>query len=40
MIRNTYRAGGEGVLSAYSDNAAVVEGHTAGRWFPDPESGE
>jgi phosphoribosylformylglycinamidine synthase len=40
MIRNTYRAGGEGVLSAYSDNAAVVEGHTAGRWFPDPETGE
>jgi phosphoribosylformylglycinamidine synthase len=33
MIRNTYRVGGEQVLSAYSDNAAVVEGHTAGRFY-------
>ena len=40
MIRHTYRVGGEGVLSAYSDNAAVVEGHEAGRWFPDPVSME
>ncbi|MEE4202866.1 MAG: phosphoribosylformylglycinamidine synthase [Halieaceae bacterium] len=38
MIRNTYHRGGENVLSAYSDNAAVVSGHEAGRWFPDPES--
>ena len=40
MIRNTYRCGGEGVLSAYSDNAAVVAGHEAGRLFPDPVSAE
>jgi phosphoribosylformylglycinamidine synthase len=40
MIRNTHAVGGEGVLSAYSDNAAVVEGHTAGRFYPDPDSAE
>ena len=40
MIRNTHEQGGEGVLSAYSDNAAVVVGHRAGRFYPDPESGE
>ena len=38
MIRNTYNLGGEQVLSAYSDNAAVVEGSVAGRFFPDPNS--
>ncbi|TXS95209.1 phosphoribosylformylglycinamidine synthase [Parahaliea maris] len=38
MIRNTYRCGGENVLSAYSDNAAVVVGHKAGRFYPDPDS--
>ena len=36
MIRNTHQVGGEGVLSAYSDNAAVVAGHRAGRFYPDP----
>jgi phosphoribosylformylglycinamidine synthase len=40
MIRNTHEQGGEDVLSAYSDNAAVVRGHPAGRFYPDPESGE
>ncbi len=40
MIRNTYKQGGENVLSAYSDNAAVVAGHKAGRFYPDPQSGE
>ncbi len=40
MIRNTYQQGGENVLSAYSDNAAVVAGHEAGRFYPDPASGE
>ena len=34
MIRNTHERGGEGVLSAYSDNAAVVQGPEAGRFFP------
>ena len=38
MIKNTYQQGGEGVLSAYADNAAVVEGHHAGRFYPDPDS--
>ncbi len=38
MIRNTYQRGGENVLSAYSDNAAVVAGHRAGRFYPDPQS--
>ena len=35
MIRHTNEVGGENVLSAYSDNAAVVAGHTAGRFSPD-----
>ncbi|MEK9534397.1 MAG: phosphoribosylformylglycinamidine synthase, partial [Halieaceae bacterium] len=34
MIRHTNEVGGENVLSAYSDNAAVVAGHTAGRFSP------
>ncbi|SMF57942.1 phosphoribosylformylglycinamidine synthase [Alteromonadaceae bacterium Bs31] len=38
MIKNTYEQGGEGVLSAYADNASVVEGSVAGRFYPDPES--
>ncbi len=38
MIKNTNELGGENVLSAYSDNAAVVVGSTAGRFYPDPES--
>jgi len=38
MIRNTYQMNPEGVLSAYSDNAAVVEGPAASRFFPDPET--
>ncbi len=38
MIKNTYQQGGENVLSAYADNAAVVAGHEAGRFFPDPDS--
>ena len=40
MIRNTHEKGGKDVLSAYSDNAAVVRGHRAGRFYPDPDSGE
>jgi phosphoribosylformylglycinamidine synthase len=38
MIRNTRRCSPEGVLSAYSDNAAVMAGHSAGRFFPQPGS--
>ncbi len=40
MIRNTYEKGGQNVLSAYSDNAAVLAGPTAGRFFPSPETHE
>ncbi len=40
MIRNTHEQGGQNVLSAYSDNAAVVKGHRAGRFYPDPDSCE
>jgi len=42
MIKNTYKHSGaqgdNGVLSAYSDNAAVVVGSRAGRFYPDPET--
>ena len=40
MIKNTYELGGEGVLSAYADNASVVVGSKAGRFYPDPTSKE
>lgn len=40
MIRNTNEVGGENVLSAYSDNAAVIAGSKAGRFFPDPTTAE
>lgn len=33
MIKNTYEKSGQDVLSAYSDNAAVLKGPTAGRFF-------
>ncbi len=39
MIKNTTAASPGGVLSAYKDNAAVVEGHRAARFFPDPATG-
>ncbi len=38
MIRRTTEANGEGVLSAYSDNAAVIEGHTGRRLMAAPRS--
>ncbi len=38
MIKNTYEKGGENVLSAYADNASVVAGSKAGRFYPDPET--
>ncbi len=40
MIRASYRASPEGILSAYKDNAAVIEGYRARRFFADPGSGE
>ena len=39
MIRNTHARAPHGVLSAYSDNAAVVAGPDAEWFFPDPHSG-
>jgi phosphoribosylformylglycinamidine synthase len=39
MIRNTYAKNSQGVLSAYRDNAAVIEGPVAERWFADPATG-
>ena len=33
MIRNTHAASPDGVLSAYHDNAAVIEGGEAARWL-------
>ncbi|MGR2768167.1 phosphoribosylformylglycinamidine synthase [Photobacterium ganghwense] len=38
MIKNTYEQHGDYVLSAYKDNAAVMEGSTVGRFFPDATS--
>ena len=40
MIKNTHKCNPTGVLSAYKDNAAVLEGHTAGRFFSDPNTKE
>jgi len=39
MIRHTYARHPQGVLSAYRDNAAVMEGSPGVRYFPDPASG-
>ena len=39
MIRRSTETSPGGVLSAYHDNAAVIEGRHAGRFFPDPSSG-
>lgn len=38
MIKNTYQLHSEGVLSAYKDNASVIVGSVAGRFFPNPET--
>ena len=40
MIRNTKRTSPKGVLSAYSDNAAVMRGSPGSRFYPDPTSKE
>ncbi|MFZ5484676.1 MAG: phosphoribosylformylglycinamidine synthase [Pseudomonadota bacterium] len=37
MIRHTHRVRPQGTLSAYSDNASVIEGATIGRFYPDPK---
>ncbi len=38
MIKNTYQMTPEHVLSAYKDNAAVMEGDFIGRFFPCPDT--
>lgn len=40
MIRHTHQRSPDDVLSAYSDNAAVMTGFPAGRFFPDADDGE
>ncbi|KKK12220.1 hypothetical protein ARAM_002421 [Aspergillus rambellii] len=40
MIRNTHRKNPEYTVSAYSDNAAVLEGFSAAFWAPDSVTGE
>ncbi|NJD31505.1 MAG: phosphoribosylformylglycinamidine synthase [Gammaproteobacteria bacterium] len=39
MIRNTHAKNPQGVLSAYRDNAAVIEGWPGRRWFAKPGGG-
>ncbi|MDF3932618.1 phosphoribosylformylglycinamidine synthase [Pseudomonas citronellolis] len=38
MIKNTYEMHREGVLSAYKDNAAVMVGSVAGRFYPNAQT--
>ena len=38
MIRNTYNANPQGILSAYKDNASVMEGSVAHVFLRDPDS--
>jgi len=38
MIRNTHEKNPLGVLSAYRDNASVIEGPLGKRYFPNPEN--
>ena len=40
MIKNTYQLHGDGILSAYKDNAAVLAGTRGGRFFADPRTGD
>ena len=39
MIKNTFATSPDNVLSAYSDNAAVIKGSQGGRFFPTPLTG-
>lgn len=38
MIKNTYKANPQGILSAYKDNAAVMAGSEGLRFYPVPEN--
>jgi phosphoribosylformylglycinamidine synthase len=37
MVRHTHKVRPQGTLSAYSDNASVIEGATIGRFYPDQQ---
>jgi phosphoribosylformylglycinamidine synthase len=37
MIRHTHEVRPQGTLSAYSDNASVIEGYPSGRFYPDAD---
>ncbi|HET8701806.1 MAG TPA: AIR synthase related protein, partial [Nitrococcus sp.] len=39
MIRHSYERSPQGILSAYRDNAAVIQGYPARRFVADPASG-
>lgn len=39
MVRTTHQKNPQGTVVAYADNAAVLEGRAAERFFPDPDSG-
>jgi phosphoribosylformylglycinamidine synthase len=38
MIKNTYEKNSQGILSAYSDNAAVIKGAPANMFFANPKT--
>src|SRR5574344_350178 len=38
MIKNTYKLHPDHIFSAYKDNAAVMEGSVAGRYYADPRT--
>lgn len=40
MIRNTHEHNSKGILSAYHDNSAVMQGFEAGRFYPEAGSNE
>jgi phosphoribosylformylglycinamidine synthase len=40
MVKNTWQLHRDGILSAYRDNAAVLEGTRGGRFYADPRGGE
>jgi phosphoribosylformylglycinamidine synthase len=39
MIRNTEKLNSQHTVVAYSDNAAIMEGHAIERWMPTPQPG-
>ena len=38
MIKNTYQLHNSNIFSAYKDNAAVMKGAVAGRYYADPRN--